>query len=74
MTRKRTINTILAGGHHIETWQTATNLFFSTYQQHAYNYTICIIFLTGEDELSQDRFPAIQALFVELPEDNIKAR
>jgi hypothetical protein len=59
VTRKRTVNTTLARGHHAETWRTARNFFFF--------HTLAIgpklfniIFLTGEDEYSQDRFPVIQ--------------
>jgi hypothetical protein len=59
VTRKRAVNMILARGHHAETQCTAINfLSFSHVSNTPKLYNI--IFLTGEDEDSQDRFPAIQ--------------
>jgi hypothetical protein len=55
------VNTTLAKGHHAETLRTARNFLFfhmPAVRPELYN----IIFLTGEDEYSQNRFPAIHAL------------
>jgi hypothetical protein len=52
-------NTTLAKDHHAETRRTARNVqFFHTIAVRLLNCTL--LFLPGEDEYSQDRFPAIQ--------------
>jgi hypothetical protein len=57
---KQTVNTTLAKGHHAQTQHTAKNfLIFSHGSSTPIHYTL-LFFLTGEDNYSQDRFPAIQ--------------
>jgi hypothetical protein len=56
---KKTVNTTLAKGYHAQTLRTARNLLiFSHDSSTPINYTL--LFFTGKDDYSQDRFLVIQ--------------
>ncbi len=56
---KQMVNTTLPKGPHAQTWRTARNFLIFFYTIAVRPFITLYYFLTGEDDYSQDQFPAI---------------